>query len=161
MQLEPSAETIGAAIPALIKKISFKGIKYSDDAEKAERTLNKVKDRALKDGTSKVDDIKDGIITPGIGSDNRFIDILENISEKSLFAGGKIIKARKGGETALTNELNILIDNLSDATTRSDAGELALNAVQNSLDNFRAIAKTKYDKLSEICCWCYSECNKI
>ena len=144
-----SAETIGAAIPALIKKISFKGIKYSDDAEKAERTLNKVKDRALKDGTSKVDDIKDGIITPGIGSDNRFIDILENISEKSLFAGGKIIKARKGGETALTNELNILIDNLSDATTRSDAGELALNAVQNSLDNFRAIAKTKYDKLSE------------
>ena len=51
---------------------------------------------------------------PGIGSDNRFIDILENISEKSIFAGGKIIKARKGGETALTNELNLLIDNLSD-----------------------------------------------
>ena len=144
-----TAESIGAAIPALIKKIGFKGVKYSDDAEKAEKTLNKVKERALKDGTSKVDDIKDGIITPGIGSDNRFVDILENISEKSLFAGGKIVKARKGGETALTNELNVLIDNISDTTTRSDAGELALSAVQNSLDNFRAIAKTKYDKLSE------------
>ena len=144
-----SAETIGAAIPAMISKIGFKGIKYSDDAEQAERTLNKVKDKARRSGTSKIDDIKDGIITPGIGSDNRFIDILENISEKSIFAGGKIIKARKGGETALTNELNLLIDNLSDAVTRTDAGELAISAVQNSLDNFRAIAKTKYDKLSQ------------
>ena len=144
-----SAETIGAAIPAMISKIGFKGIKYSDDAEQAERTLNKLKDRARRSGTSKVDDIKDGLITPGIGSDNRFVDILENISEKSIFAGGKIIKARKGGETALTNELNLLIDNLSDSVTRTDAGELAIRAVQNSLDNFRAIAKTKYDKLSQ------------
>ena len=86
-----SAETIGAAIPAMISKIGFKGIKYSDDAEQAERTLNKLKDRARRSGTSKVDDIKDGLITPGIGSDNRFVDILENISEKSIFAGGKII----------------------------------------------------------------------
>jgi hypothetical protein len=144
-----SAETIGAAIPAMISKIGFKGIKYSDDAEQAERTLNKLKDRARRSGTSKVDDIKDGLITPGIGSDNRFVDIFENISEKSILAGGKIIKARKGGETALTNELNLLIDNLSDSVTRTDAGELALSAVQNSLDNFRAIAKTKYDKLSQ------------
>lgn len=144
-----SAEAVGAAVPAIIRRIGFKGIKYTDDAEKAERTLSKVKDRVLKDGTSKVDDIKDGLITPGIGSDNRYIDILENISEKSLLGGGKIIKARKGGETALTNELNLLIDNISDAATRTDAGELAISAVQNSLDNFRAISKIKYDKLSQ------------
>jgi len=144
-----TAETIGAAIPAIISKIGFKGLKYSDDAEKAERLLSQVKAEQLAKGTSKVDDIKKGIITPGIGSDNRFIDILENISEKSIFAGGKIIKARKGGETALTNELNLLIDNLSDAATRTDAGELAIGAVQNSLDNFRALSKIKYDKLSK------------
>jgi hypothetical protein len=144
-----SAEGIGAAIPAIISKIGFKGVKYTDDAEKAERLLSQVKAEQLAKGTSKVDDIKKGIITPGIGSDNRFVDILENISEKSIFAGGKIVKARKGGETALTNELNILIDNLSDTATRTDAGELAIGAVQNSLDNFRAIAKIKYDKLSK------------
>ena len=45
---------------------------------------------------SKIDDIEDGLITPGIGSDNRAIDILENITEKSIFAGGRIVKARKG-----------------------------------------------------------------
>ena len=66
-----------------------------------------------------------------------------------MLGGGKIIKARKGGETALTNELNLLIDNISDAATRTDAGELAISAVQNSLDNFRAISKIKYDKLSQ------------
>jgi len=144
-----SAEAVGSAVPAIIRRIGFKGVKYTDDAEKAEQTLSKVKDKALKDGTSKIEDIKDGLITPGIGSDNRFIDVVENISEKSLLGGGKIIKARKGGETALTNELNLLIDNISDAATRTDAGELAISAVQNSLDNFRAISKIKYDKLSQ------------
>ena len=146
-----TAESIGAAIPALIKKIGFKGIKYTDDAEKAEQTLKRVdaNNRSLKDGTSKVDDVKENIITPGIGSDNRFVDILENITEKSLFAGGKIVKARKGAETALTNELNILIDNLSNSATREDAGDLAIKAVQNSLDYFKSIAKKKYDKLSK------------
>ena len=143
-----TAETIGAAIPAIISKIGFKGLKYSDDAEKAERLLSQVKAEQLAKGTSKVDDIKKGLITPGIGSDNRLIDIVENISEKSIFGGGRIIKARKGGERVLTNELNLLIDNLSDAATRTDAGELAIGAVQNSLDNFRAVAKIKYDKLS-------------
>ena len=158
-----SAESIGRAIPAIIKKVGFKGVKYTDDAEKAEKTLNEVKskNRNIKDGTSKVNDVEDGLITPGIGSDNRFVDILENISEKSIFAGGRIIKARKGAETALTNEVNIFVDNFSDAATRTDAGELALSAVQNSLDYFRGIAKTKYDKLTKAAVITTSDGTKI
>ena len=145
-----TAESIGAAIPAIISKIGFKGIKYSDDAEKAERILSEVKGEQLAKGTSKVDDIKEGLITPGIGSDNRAIDILENITEKSLFAGGKIIRARKGAETALTNELNMFVDNFSDAATRTNAGELALSAVQNSLDYFKGTARIKYEKVDRL-----------
>ena len=145
-----TAETIGAAIPAMISKIGFKGVKYTDDAEKAETLLSQVKGEQLAKGTSKIDDIKDGLITPGIGSDNRAIDILENITEKSLFAGGKIIRARKGAETALTNELNMFVDNFSDAATQTNAGELALSAVQNSLDYFRGTAKIKYAKVDKL-----------
>ena len=145
-----TAETIGAAIPAMISKIGFKGIKYTDDAEKAERLLSQVKGEQLAKGTSKIDDIKDGLITPGIGSDNRAIDILENITEKSLFAGGKIIRARKGAETALTNELNMFVDNFSDAATQTNAGELALSAVQNSLDYFKGTARIKYEKVDRL-----------
>ena len=51
-------------IPAIISKIGFKGLKYSDDAEKAERLLSQVKAEQLAKGTSKVDDIKKGIIIP-------------------------------------------------------------------------------------------------
>lgn len=51
------------------------------------------------------------------------------------------MKARKGAETALTNELNILIDNLSNTATRGEAGDLAIKSVQNSLDYFKSIAK--------------------
>ena len=142
-----SAEAIGGAIPAIIKKIGFKGLKYSKEAEKAEELLSASKDK-LKNGTSSIDDAAEGLITPGIGSENRYIDIAENLAEKSIFGGGKVIKARKGAENILTKELETFIDDFSDATTRVNAGELALDAVQNSLDAFRANAKVRYDALT-------------
>ena len=146
-----TAESIGAAIPAIIKKVRFK-LDYTPEANKAERLLKAVKDKNLKEpvGISRIDkEIREGQITPGIGSENRAIDIIENISEKALFAGGKIVKARKGAETGLTNELKGFIDNFSDVTTREDAGGLALEAIQNSLDFFRVNAKKRYDKLAK------------
>jgi hypothetical protein len=146
-----TAESIGAAIPAIIKKVRFK-LDYTPEANKAERLLKAVKDKNIKQptGVSRIDDsIKEGQITPGIGSENRAIDIAENITEKALFAGGRIVKARKGAETGLTNELKGFIDNFSDVTTREDAGGLALEAIQNSLDFFRVNAKTRYDKLAK------------
>jgi len=142
-----SAEAIGSAIPAIIKKIGFKGLKYSKEADKAEELLSASKDK-LKNGTSSIDDAAEGLITPGIGSENRYIDIAENLAEKSIFGGGKVIKARKGAENILTKELETFIDDFSDATTRVNAGELALDAVQNSLDAFRANAKVRYDALT-------------
>ena len=142
-----SAEAIGGAIPAIIKKIGFKGLKYSKEAEKAEELLSASKDK-LKNGTSSIDDAAEGLITPGIGSENRYIDIAENLAEKSIFGGGKVIKARKGAENILTKDLENFIDDFSDATTRVNAGELALDAVQNSLDAFRANAKVRYDALT-------------
>ena len=146
-----TAESIGAAIPAIIKKVRFK-LDYTPEANKAERLLKAVKDKNLKEpvGISRIDkEIREGQITPGIGSENRAIDIIENISEKALFAGGRIVKARKGAETGLTNELKGFIDNFSDVTTREDAGGLALEAIQNSLDFFRVNAKKRYDKLAK------------
>ena len=137
-----SAESIGRAIPAIIKKIKLKGIKYSPEAERAETVLKRLEDAGV--------DTKGGLITPGIGSDTRYIDIIENITEKSLGGGGRIIAARKGAEDVLTNQVNLFVDKFSDATTRVDAGELALSAVQNSLDNFRTVSKIKYDKLAKV-----------
>jgi len=146
-----TAESIGAAIPAIIKKVRFK-LDFAPEGRKAERLLKAAKDRNLKNpvGKSEIDkEIQQGLITPGIGSENRFIDILETVSEKSLGGGGRITKARKGAETGLTNELKGFVDNFSDSTTRVNAGQLALEAIQNSVDLFRVNAKKRYDKLAE------------
>ena len=163
-----SAESIGAAIPKLIGKIGFKGIKYEDEAQKAERILKDIEIRKVKNTgtTTKAvddDDIKKlveegvdltgekrGLITPGLGSENRLIDILENITEKSFVAGGRIISTRKKAERLLTAELDDFIGEFSDKATRTNAGDLALHAVQNSLNYFRATAKSKYAKVDEL-----------
>mgnify|MGYP003114178359 CR=1 FL=1 len=149
-----SAESIGAAIPKLIGKIGFKGIKYEPEAEKAERILQdiKIKNKQNKGTTTKDidDDNIEGLITPGIGSENRFIDILENITEKSFVAGGRIISSRKKAERLLTAELIDFIDEFSNKATRVNAGDLALHSVQNSLDYFRATARHKYAKVDQL-----------
>ena len=149
-----TAESIGAAIPAIIKRIGFKGIKYEDEAEKAERILKDIKiKRKQNTGTTTkaVDDDKiDALITPGIGSENRLIDILENITEKSFVAGGRIISTRKKAERLITAELEDFVGDFSNKATRTNAGDLALSAVQNSLDYFRATAKSKYAKVDQL-----------
>jgi len=149
-----SAEGIGAAIPAIIKRIGFKGIKYEDEAEKAERILKDIKIKKTQNTgttTKAVDDDKiDALITPGIGSDNRLVDILENITEKSFVAGGRIISTRKKAERLITAELEDFVGDFSNKATRTNAGDLALSAVQNSLDYFRATAKSKYAKVDQL-----------
>ena len=149
-----SAESIGAAIPKLIGKIGFKGVKYEPEAEKAERILQdiKIKNKQNKGTTTRDvdDDNIEGLITPGIGSENRLVDILENITEKSFVAGGRIISSRKKAERLLTAELTDFVDEFSDKATRVNAGDLALHAVQNSLDYFRATARKKYSKVDEL-----------
>ena len=149
-----SAESIGAAIPKLIGKIGFKGVKYEPEAEKAERILKDIKIKNKENRGTTTRDIDDdnieGLITPGIGSENRLVDILENITEKSFVAGGRIISSRKKAERLLTAELTDFVDEFSDKATRVNAGDLALHAVQNSLNYFRATAKSKYAKVDQL-----------
>mgnify|MGYP003131957080 CR=1 FL=1 len=149
-----SAESIGAAIPKLIGKIGFKGVKYEPEAEKAERILKDIKIKNKENRGTTTRDIDDdnieGLITPGIGSENRLVDILENITEKSFVAGGRIIATRKKAERLITAELDDFITEFSGQATRTNAGDLALSAVQNSLDYFRATAKSKYAKVDQL-----------
>ena len=149
-----SAEGIGAAIPKLIGKIGFKGVKYEPEAEKAERILKDIKIKNKENRGTTTRDIDDdnieGLITPGIGSENRLVDILENITEKSFVAGGRIIATRKKAERLITAELDDFVNEFSGQATRTNAGDLALSAVQNSLDYFRATAKSKYAKVDQL-----------
>jgi len=144
-------EAVGAAVPALISKIKVRGIKTSKDADEAEKIIQSQKEELGK--VSKLDDelataIKEGQLTPGLQTNNRFIDIAENVTEKSLFGGGKLIQARKGAETLTNKFLDDYIANYGDIT-RSDYGELLQRAITGNVDEWKIAAKGAYQALDD------------
>ena len=144
-------EAVGAAVPALISKIKLRGIKTSKDADEAEKIIQSQKEELGK--VSKLDDelataLKEGQLTPGLQTENRFIDIAENVTEKSLFGGGKLIKARKGAETLTNKFLDDYIANYGDIT-RSDYGELLQRAITGNVDEWKIAAKGAYQALDD------------
>ena len=145
-------EAVGAAVPALINKIKLRGIKTTKEADEAEQIIKSQKEELGKD-ISKLDDelataLKEGQLTPGLQTENRFIDIAENVTEKSLFGGGKLIKARKGAETLTNKFLDDYIANYGDIT-RSDYGELLQKAITNNVDQWKIAARGAYKDLDD------------
>lgn len=145
-------EAVGAAIPALINKIKLRGIKTTKEADEAEKIIKSQKEELGKD-ISKLDDelataLKEGQLTPGLQTENRFIDIAENVTEKSLFGGGKLIKARKGAETLTNKFLDDYIANYGDIT-RSDYGDLLQRAITGNVDEWKIAAKGAYQALDD------------
>lgn len=144
-------EAVGAAIPALINKIRYKGIKTTKEADEAEQII-----KSQKEKYSEVSDLndefanalKEGQLTPGLQTENRFIDILENVTEKSLFGGGKLIKARKGAETLTNKFLDDYIANYG-AITRKDYGELLQKTITDNVDLWKTAARGAYKDLDD------------
>ena len=144
-------EAVGAAVPALISKIKLRGIKTTKEADEAEQIIQTQKEKFSD--VSKLDDelataLKEGQLTPGLQTENRFIDIAENVTEKSLFGGGKLIKARKGAETLTNKFLDDYIANYGDIT-RSDYGELLQRAITGNVDEWKIAAKGAYQALDD------------
>jgi uncharacterized spore protein YtfJ len=144
-------EAVGAAVPALINKIKLRGIKTTKEADEAEQIIKSQKEELGK--VSKLDDelataLKEGQLTPGLQTENRFIDIAENVTEKSLFGGGKLIKARKGAETLTNKFLDDYIANYGDIT-RSDYGDLLQRAITGNVDEWKIAAKGAYQALDD------------
>ena len=144
-------EAVGAAVPALISKIKLRGIKTTKDADEAEKIIQTQKEKFSD--VSKLDDelataLKEGQLTPGLQTNNRFIDIAENVTEKSLFGGGKLIQARKGAETLTNKFLDDYIANFGDIT-RSDYGELLQRDITGNVDEWKIAAKGAYQALDD------------
>lgn len=144
-------EAVGAAVPALISKVKLRGIKTSKDADEAEQIIKSQKEELGK--VSKLDDelataLKEGQLTPGLQTENRLIDIAENVTEKSLFGGGKLIRARKGAETLTNKFLDDYISNYGDIT-RKDYGNLLQRAITGNVDEWKIASKGAYNSLDQ------------
>lgn len=147
-----SGEAIGAAIPKMLSKVGFKGVRYTKQAEEAENLIQSQKDKINK-GISKVSDeeakiAQQGMITPGIGSDARFVDVAENIAEKSLFGGGAVLKSRMGAELLATKSVDDFLEQWGKDLGREEYGTLIINAIENNLDLFKAHSNKLYDKVN-------------
>ena len=144
-------EAVGAAVPALINKVKLRGIKTTKEADEAEKIIQTQKEKFSD--VSKLDDelataLKEGQLTPGLQTENRFIDIAENVTEKSLFGGGKLIKARKGAETLTNKFLDDYISNYGDIT-RKDYGNLLQRAITGNVDEWKIASKGAYNALDQ------------
>lgn len=149
-----SAEVIGAAIPRILGKVGFKGIKFTDEAEKAEELIKSQKDKVNK-GYYKLSEEEQkiantGMITPGIGSENRFIDVAENVAEKSLIGGGRILQSRRGAELLSTKSVDDFLEQYGKDLSREDYGSLITRAIENNLDAFKAQSNKLYQKVNEL-----------
>ena len=149
-----SAEVIGAAIPRILGKVGFKGVKYSKEAEEAEELIKNQKEKVNK-GYSKISEEEQkiantGMITPGIGSENRFIDVAENVAEKSLIGGGRVLQSRRGAELLSTKSVDDFLEQYGKDLSREDYGALVTRAIENNLDAFKGQSNKLYQKVNEL-----------
>lgn len=149
-------EMVGAAIPAMISKIKFRGIKTTTEADEAEKIIEaqrtKLKDKPLEE-ISKYDEelvtaLSKGRLTLGLQTENRAVDILENIAEKSLFGGGPLLKARAGAITLANKFTDDFIESYG-ALNRQDYGKLINDAIINNRDAFRVTSNVLYKNLTK------------
>ena len=150
-------EAVGAAIPAIIKKVRFKGMKTTKEADEAERIIQEQKlkyKEKVKADPSKYDEelsgaIEKGFITPGLATENRVVDILENVAQKSLFGGGGLQVAREGAETLTSKFVDDFVANYG-SITRNDYGSLLQNAIVKNVDEWKVSTRSLYDQVTKL-----------
>ena len=97
-------------------------------------------------------------ITPGVKYENRVINILENLSEASLFGGGSLVTAKQGTKVVA----NSLVDDFNQSLIAlagrqkvepgilqggDDVGEIFINAMAKREEAFNRLIGTRYGKL--------------
>jgi len=81
------------------------------------------------------------ILTPAIVSENRTIDLMENLAENAWFGGGKILKARKGAVVQAQQDIGTKL-----ITKFANSKEIAKGAIDDTVEGFlNAAGKNDYD----------------
>jgi len=139
-----------------------------DGAEEAEKVLVSTSDQIIKDpakylrlkGTDVTDknisqlkelaeEMKKGL-TPGVKSDNRTLEIIENIVQKSIIGGGGITKRYTAAKEVGDLVARDLVDGMTKlGRDKTEVGELFFNALGKSEDSFRAASDGMYAKVDE------------
>jgi hypothetical protein len=152
-------EAIGAPLGVkagqYLEKVVRPKVQLIEGAQEAERSLAaqaaKIKEApagAYSKGVTEAAD-KYGL-TLGVKAENRFLDTLENITEKSLFGAGSLIQKKEGaklvGESALEDYLKSFITTEDKTAT----GKLFNSAISNSEDLWKARMQGNYKAIDSM-----------
>jgi hypothetical protein len=96
-----------------------------------------------------VEAAKKAMFTPGVKADSQFIDIMENITEKSLFGSGELVATKEAAKAVTKSALDDFVDPLVKNADQTATGQLFIDAIQDSKKHFFTQAKANYDSLNK------------
>ena len=146
-----TAEGVGTIATKAVGKVLGKNKKLIEGAEEAVETIEQQRKKIIlnpKDYDQKVREAtKNGILTPGLLQEGQLVDLLENLSELSLFGGGSVRYAREGAETLASSGITDYVKSLRTVGDLEDLGNLFQKTLSDDLTNFKRASNRKYFKL--------------
>lgn len=152
-------EAIGAPIGVkagqYLEKIVRPKVQLIEGAQEAERSLaaqaEKIKAApigAYPKATTEAAD-KYGL-TLGVKAENRLLDTLENITEKSLFGAGSLIEKKEGAKLVAESALDDYIKSFITTQDKTATGKLFNSAISNSEDLWKARMNANYKTIDNM-----------
>jgi len=148
-----AGEGVGQLIGKGITKIVGRNKKLLEGAEDAVKTIEEQKTKILANPKSYSQEVKDAVkvgqLTPALLQKGQTIDILENVSESSLFGGGSLRYAKEGANTVAQSGLDDFLKIYKIKAGDGALGQLFQKTLTKDLQAFKSIANTKYKAVDD------------
>ena len=148
-----AGEGVGQLIGKVITKIVGRNKKLLEGAEDAVKTIEEQKTKILANPKSYSQEVKDAVkvgqLTPALLQKGQTIDILENVSESSLFGGGSLRYAKEGANTVAQSGLDDFLKIYKIKAGDGALGQLFQKTLTKDLQAFKSIANTKYKAVDD------------
>ena len=154
-----AGEAIGLPIAKGVEKVLapvVKTFKGADDAARVIEEQREIINKGLATAKTPADKeallaaAKNGVLTPGLITDNQFIDILQNISEVSLLGSGGIRTAKEGAETIAKSGIDDFVEQFIKTQDRVATGQLFQTAITKNQDAWNSLVKSKYKNVDKL-----------
>ena len=148
-----AGEGAGQLIGKGITKLIGRNKKLLEGAEDAVKTIEEQKTKILANPKSYSQEVKDAVkvgqLTPALLQKGQTIDILENVSESSLFGGGALRYAKEGANTVAQSGLDDFLKIYKIKAGDGALGQLFQKTLTKDLQAFKSIANTKYKAVDD------------
>ena len=90
-----------------------------------------------------------GRLTPAQATEDRALDMLENIAESSILGGGRVFEFKGGQKVLLDTIADDIATRFGTQATKEQAGEIVQAIIKNKTDAFRKVGAGLYKKVDD------------